>query len=130
MCCASIFISIMKMASRFSIIFIFFKLFYELFSTNMTFFCVLSDFSSFFVNTIIFFHPKSIIFLPVPLKIHKTFSCNFLHHINYAYFLYNQIRRINDIECPYYFFVFLLLKIFLDYFYSYLFCQDKNSMWT
>ena len=69
-----------------------------------------------------FFFLKSIIFLCVFLKIYNIFSYKFLCNINYTCFLYDQISKLFTLSTlKEYVFLFLWLKIFLGYFYSYLF---------
>ena len=95
MYCASKFVCIMAMISNFSIIFIFFKLF-------MIFFCKCNILLHFdvilvlFLLTIAFFFSfqSQLYCSRVLLKIHKTFSDNLLHDINYGCFLYDQIPKL------------------------------------
>ena len=122
MCCASVFTGMVAMVSNFMVVFIFSKLFYEFFFYRCNILVYFDVILVFFLLTLTNFFQNQLCFLHDLLKIHKTFSCNFFRDTNYVYFLYDQMPKLLTLNIrKEYIFLFLLLKIFLDYFYSYQF---------
>ena len=142
MCCASIFTCIMAMVSNFSVIFIFGKFlsiyFYKYniplhLGVILVLFLLTATSVVFFISKFFKINCIFCVFLKIQrklLKIQKTFSCNLLRGINYAYFLQNQMPKqlIQNIRRRYVFLFFVFVGDFSRLFLQLSIFPIKDSM--
>ena len=98
--CASIFPCVMTIIFIFSMIYIFSKLFGNIFREYNILFHLHVILLLHLLTVSFFPFQKQLYFWRVFLKKHKTFSYDLFHDIKYVYFLYDQIPQIVDMECP------------------------------
>ena len=122
LCCAPIFSCIMTKISTFSIIYAFRDFFNVIFPQVYHAFASWCDFNFFVVNGNIFNLSKSIIFFACSLKdLQNFFMLSLLQYKLCFFSIWSNSQMMTLNICKEYVFLFLLLTIFLDYFYSCLF---------